>query len=549
MGRLVRSKRPNSPTFLDDVVSGAVFIFSTTKEVSGYSGSCLRVRRVSDGVEQDIGFSGKECDAASLTTFISGTTGRLVTWYNQSDNTKNATQSNPTRQMQVLVDTDGKVSIKTTSATQGVEVADNATFQLTQPQLFMCRMRPNLYGDDESTLITYGPTGTYNGRWGLGWISGNGADGQVFIMRNGTATAHSYGASASCFDKENFFVQDCRFDTLDLKLEGGIQCSFTATTANITYGGTNKIVIGNAFGYDNGRQDEKFRAFILYPQSAVGVNREAIKDQMTRSHGLTITPSSLMNYTDGEGFTWQADLLVGYNNGESESQGMDWVNEHGGYPWSFQRCTNVNNGKLYRQYAIHPDDIDQTVTWNARTERAGNLRGNFWLKGTDMSMFCQFRIMEGANIPQSEAGWFFVLQHHTGGGDAPDNLTLNALDGQLKIVMQRDEESFEYGTPISYTIGTWYAILARLHWSNDGVSDTAEIWMGPNGSALTKVVNLTSPSELFWTMDPGCNWKEGFYCGQAEQNVRIQFANHDAELNLTAFSGYEVTQPDLPTHA
>jgi|AOAMet1_04_M0_20_1038515.scaffolds.fasta_scaffold03759_2 hypothetical protein len=80
---------------LDDYPN-AKAAYSLRKLSSTYAGSCIRVRRLADNAEQDIGFVDYELDTASLTTFIGGDTGFVTTWYNQSptssgDNANNST--------------------------------------------------------------------------------------------------------------------------------------------------------------------------------------------------------------------------------------------------------------------------------------------------------------------------------------------------------------------------------------------------------------------------------------------------------------------------
>ena len=68
-----------------------------------YLGNAIRVRRSSDNAEQDIGFvSNGDLDTTALTTFCSGTNGFVTTWYDQSGNGKNATQSTAANQPQIV---------------------------------------------------------------------------------------------------------------------------------------------------------------------------------------------------------------------------------------------------------------------------------------------------------------------------------------------------------------------------------------------------------------------------------------------------------------
>jgi len=77
---------------LDGLTSGLKAAYSTRKLLTAYAGSALKVQRASDNAQQDIGFSSGVLDIASLATFCSGTTGRVITWYDQNGGT-NLTQA------------------------------------------------------------------------------------------------------------------------------------------------------------------------------------------------------------------------------------------------------------------------------------------------------------------------------------------------------------------------------------------------------------------------------------------------------------------------
>jgi hypothetical protein len=85
-----------------DTYPNAAAAYSVRKLRSAYSGSAIRVRRSSDNAEQDIGFSGGNLDTTSLTSFCSGTNGFVTTWYDQSGNARNATQTTATNQPQIV---------------------------------------------------------------------------------------------------------------------------------------------------------------------------------------------------------------------------------------------------------------------------------------------------------------------------------------------------------------------------------------------------------------------------------------------------------------
>jgi hypothetical protein len=61
------------------------------------------VRRSSDNAEQNIGFTALgNLDTSALTTFCSGTNGFVTTWYDQSGNGRNATQTTAANQPQIV---------------------------------------------------------------------------------------------------------------------------------------------------------------------------------------------------------------------------------------------------------------------------------------------------------------------------------------------------------------------------------------------------------------------------------------------------------------
>lgn len=70
--------------------------------VSGYSGSAIQVRRSSDSTAQDIGFSGDDLDTAALLAFVGAGDGFVTTWYDQSGNGRNLTQTTAAAQPKIV---------------------------------------------------------------------------------------------------------------------------------------------------------------------------------------------------------------------------------------------------------------------------------------------------------------------------------------------------------------------------------------------------------------------------------------------------------------
>lgn len=86
-----------------DVYPNAAAAYSVRKLRTAYTGSAIRVRRSSDNAEQNIGFDGLgNLDTTALTSFCSGTNGFVTTWYDQSGNSRNATQTTAVNQPQIF---------------------------------------------------------------------------------------------------------------------------------------------------------------------------------------------------------------------------------------------------------------------------------------------------------------------------------------------------------------------------------------------------------------------------------------------------------------
>jgi hypothetical protein len=75
--------------------------YSLRKVSSSYSGNCVLVRRASDDAELNIGFSGGALDTSALATHCGSSDGFVVTWYDQSGNSNNATQGTAARQPKI----------------------------------------------------------------------------------------------------------------------------------------------------------------------------------------------------------------------------------------------------------------------------------------------------------------------------------------------------------------------------------------------------------------------------------------------------------------
>ena len=85
-----------------DLYPNASGAYSLRKLRSAYAGNCIRVRRSSDNAEQDFGFSSNVLNTASLLSFCGAGNGFIVTWYDQSGNSRDVTQTTAADQPQIV---------------------------------------------------------------------------------------------------------------------------------------------------------------------------------------------------------------------------------------------------------------------------------------------------------------------------------------------------------------------------------------------------------------------------------------------------------------
>jgi hypothetical protein len=86
-----------------DAFPNAAAAYSLRKLRAAYTGSAIRVRRSSDNTEQDIGFNGSNgLDTTALATFVGAGNGFVTTWYDQSGNGRDVTQTSSANQPQIV---------------------------------------------------------------------------------------------------------------------------------------------------------------------------------------------------------------------------------------------------------------------------------------------------------------------------------------------------------------------------------------------------------------------------------------------------------------
>lgn len=151
-----------------DSYPNAAAAYSLRKLRRAYTGDAIRVRRASDNTEQDIGFVNNELDTSTLTSFCSGTNGFVKTWYDQSGNGNDASQTTASNQPQIVssgstITENGKPSVQFDGSDDYVVTTNNLNFGTSKRAEFLVASSNPLI---TNTLYFYGlRTGTSGTNW------------------------------------------------------------------------------------------------------------------------------------------------------------------------------------------------------------------------------------------------------------------------------------------------------------------------------------------------------------------------------------------------
>jgi hypothetical protein len=202
-----------------DTYTGAAAAYSLRLLDSTYTGDAIRVRRASDNAEQDIGFDDNELDTAALATFCSGTDGFVKTWYDQSGNANDATQTTTSAQPKIydasagVVTENGKPAVEFNGTSFTMSASANLTGAVS---IFLVYRRNTTAGNyildgQNSTRLAVGgvtDTGQFQvyvssgvggltdvlNQQNLGYVLADGANSEVALNGNTATTGDSGNA-------------------------------------------------------------------------------------------------------------------------------------------------------------------------------------------------------------------------------------------------------------------------------------------------------------------------------------------------------------------
>lgn len=253
---IIQSEAGVSFVGLLDTYPNAAAAYSLRKLRSAYTGSAIQVRRSSDNTTQDIGFTGANVlDTSALTTFCSGTNGFVTTWYDQSGNGINATQSTALNQPQIV--SSGTYLGYLQNSTTGVEPVLKSPFSYTSGQGFSAFFTVQNFG---------------------GTVFGGTEDGGVFYA---VADAGSGSSSSSGFTVSNYYKNGTSIGTTRNDISVATT-SFSLLTTLASCNSVKSFWLG--YGAASFFNNQRMKEIIIYNNQTV--SRTGVESNTISYYGL-----------------------------------------------------------------------------------------------------------------------------------------------------------------------------------------------------------------------------------------------------------------------
>ena len=283
--RLIVS-RVGTDQLLLDQYSGAVGAYSLRYLSASYTGNVILVRRSSDDAEQ--GFTPDEITDGTLTTFCAAGDGLVKTWYDQSGNGNNATQSAPTNQPHIV--SSGSLLTQGTKPYTQYRTA-NSQFMNFPPGLLPGTTAKSSFVTAKIAISStaIGGNTLYSLRSG---VVGTGSAWNVCIesanpfVRVSGAVSYNYTDSDTTYSIfTNIFPGGGTTDDIEMFQNGSKLTLNSSTSATINTVGSTEGIIGD-YGNAAGRYSDINMQEIILFNADQSANRAGIETNINNYYGI-----------------------------------------------------------------------------------------------------------------------------------------------------------------------------------------------------------------------------------------------------------------------
>ncbi|WGK94383.1 MULTISPECIES: putative Ig domain-containing protein [Flavobacterium] len=448
--------------------------YSLRKLVSDYSGAAILVRRSSDNATQDIGFDlSGNLNQTALTTFIGGSSGFVVTWYDQSGNGNNATNNTNANQPRivnagVLELFNNKPTITTTANSQFLDLSTTiSTNSLVTNVVAAMQSGTSNSGRLISLAASSGAsdfnsiTSTFLGR--------NGALNAILSYRNSLANGSSTVLLNTLFTATS--VYDGSNSTMYVN---GVTGSVVSSTGS--FGASRVRIFGHTANTTEGWTGS-LSEVVIFDQAFTSTNRTSVNSSQSVYYSL---PPSNLSYS-GSTFTYTKGTAIAAIAAPTNS---------GGTPTSYSVSPALPAGLALNTVTGSITGIPTAITASASyTITATNIGGS-----TTASINITVNDVAPSALTYSGSVFLFgkgtaitAIAAPTNGGGTPTSYSVSpSLPAGLSLNTATGAIT---GTPTAVTASTSYTITAI----NTGGSATANINIEIGAIVLDKIGLNSSP--------------------------------------------------------
>ena len=277
---------------------------------SSYSGPAIRLRRSTDSVESDFGFSGNDLDVSAIAAFLNGATGYCTTLYDQSGTGNHIIQASLAAQPQYIA-----------SGLNGRPVLRYSTTQWMKRNTNFPAPFTIVYGARQTGPIRARVLSSFNNNWLLGWW--NGFKAQAFY--EGWLTS-----GISVADNAAYVYSGTSNGSTSQIYENGTLIAANSGGVGVT--GPDGIRI-NGLGVNttNESSDCEFLDLMVYNSVLTATARQAAENSIlqyyisTTGNTLTVTPGTSNTYTalgiNSNGCTSSDEVIVTVNTAPTVNAG------------------------------------------------------------------------------------------------------------------------------------------------------------------------------------------------------------------------------------
>jgi hypothetical protein len=268
---------------LDDYPSASA-AYSVRALNSAYTGPLMRVRRSNDNAEQDIyaNYDGN-LDTTSLLSFVKANDGYVVTWYDQSTNGLNTTNSTASQQRQIVVSgvliTDNGKPASKDIATSTQYSTSTPVYAVDSPDVWTFSVQ-NAEDTATNTSYIFGAN-TYNGFLIATYSNRESVD--VRAVRTGGSSAGEMGVSGALVGQQILTTYADRVNVASFL--NGVELSGTRADSDTDF---LSVTFNTILGMQNSTArsfDGYFQEFIIYEVDQTA-NQSAIESNINTYYSI-----------------------------------------------------------------------------------------------------------------------------------------------------------------------------------------------------------------------------------------------------------------------